>query len=210
MTLAELLADIVAVDCDLAISGLTLDSRHINVGDLFIALNGAQQHGLEHAAKAIEQGAVAVIYDPEGIEQLPEIDVECVAISRLADVLGTIGAKFYGKPSEKLAVIGITGTNGKTTCSQLIAQALPDCGVIGTLGWVSLDSCCLLLIRPRMHWRCNQCCTSLFGRISKRLLSKFHRMVYSKVGLMPLSLLAQYSPISVATIWTITAVWMST
>ena len=135
MTLAELLADIVAVDCDLAISGLTLDSRYINAGDLFIALNGAQQHGLEHAAKAVEQGAVAVIYDPKGIVQLPEIAVECVPVPQLAELLGAIAAKFYGKPSEKLAVIGITGTNGKTTCSQLIAQALPDCGVIGTLGW---------------------------------------------------------------------------
>lgn len=135
MTLAELLADIVDVDCDIAVSGLGLDSRHINTGDLFIALNGAQQHGIEHALKAVEQGAVAVIYDPEGIVELPEIAVECVAVPQLSDVLGTIAAKFYGKPSEKLAVIGITGTNGKTTCSQLIAQALPDCGVIGTLGW---------------------------------------------------------------------------
>lgn len=135
MTLAELLADIANIESDIVISGLALDSRYINVGDLFIALNGAQQHGLEHATKAVEQGAVAVIYDPEGIVQLPEIAVECLAVPQLTDILGTIAAKFYGKPSEKLAVIGITGTNGKTTCSQLIAQALPDCGVIGTLGW---------------------------------------------------------------------------
>lgn len=135
MTLLELLKGIVDIDCDVAISGLALDSRRINVGDVFIALNGAQQHGVEYAIQAVKQGAVAVIYEPEGLLQLPEIDVECVAVPHLADFLGVIAARFYGKPSEKLAVIGITGTNGKTTCSQLIAQVLPDCGVIGTLGW---------------------------------------------------------------------------
>jgi UDP-N-acetylmuramoyl-L-alanyl-D-glutamate--2,6-diaminopimelate ligase len=49
--------------------------------------------------------------------------------------LGTLAAKFYGNPSRQLTVIGVTGTNGKTTCSQLIAQALTHCGVIGTIGW---------------------------------------------------------------------------
>lgn len=138
MTLTELLKGIVNIDRDIAISGLALDSRRINVGDVFIALKGVQQHGLEYAIQAVKKGAVAVIYEPEGIVELPEIDVELIAVPQLAEVLGTIAAKFYGEPSEKLAVIGITGTNGKTTCSQLIAQVLPDCGVIGTLGWGAL------------------------------------------------------------------------
>ncbi|MFM8340922.1 MAG: UDP-N-acetylmuramoyl-L-alanyl-D-glutamate--2,6-diaminopimelate ligase [Methylomonas sp.] len=135
MKFKDLLFPILEINSQTEITGITLDSRQIKNGDLFVALNGAHQHGLEHADQAIKQGAVAIIYDPEGITKQPILDIECIAVRQLTQFLGSIAAKFYGKPSEKLAVIGITGTNGKTTCSQLIAQALPDCGVIGTLGW---------------------------------------------------------------------------
>ncbi|QPK62510.1 UDP-N-acetylmuramoyl-L-alanyl-D-glutamate--2,6-diaminopimelate ligase [Methylomonas sp. LL1] len=137
MKLSQLLLGIAEINTDLEISGLCLDSRSVKAGELFIALNGALRHGLNHAEQAIDNGAVAVIYDPEGIAdpQPKTTGVPAVAIIDLSRHLGQIAARFYSHPSKRLDVIGITGTNGKTTCSQLIAQAAADCGVIGTLGW---------------------------------------------------------------------------
>ena len=139
MKLTALLSDIVTLTSDCEIGGLSLDSRKVTSGDLFIALNGALQHGIKHLDQAIENGAIACIYDPQGA-QMVEVEaasssIETIAISNLSQQLGEIAARFYARPSGKLLVIGVTGTNGKTTCSQLMAQALDDCGVIGTLGW---------------------------------------------------------------------------
>ena len=137
MKLSTLLNDIATVETDIEISGLCLDSRKAQAGDLFIALNGALQHGLNHARQAIANGAVSVVYEPTGAYDLPQktVDIPTMAINGLSHYLGEIAARFYEHPSRQLDVIGVTGTNGKTTCSQLIAQALNNCGVIGTLGW---------------------------------------------------------------------------
>jgi UDP-N-acetylmuramoyl-L-alanyl-D-glutamate--2,6-diaminopimelate ligase len=123
---------------DLSISGIALDSREVVAGDLFIALAGTKQHGLAYADRVIEKGASAILFDPssdgnriaENITDIPLIPVE-----NLGFVLGKLAAKFYGDPSQSLDVIGITGTNGKTSCSQFLGQLLDSCGVIGTLGW---------------------------------------------------------------------------
>lgn len=137
MKLAELLNGLAVTPPDLEISGLCLDSRNIQTGDAFIALNGAVQHGITHAEQAIANGAIAVLYDPSGanMQTVSALKAPSLAIADLAQKLGDIAARFYGNPSQILDVIGVTGTNGKTTCSQLIAQALPACGGIGTLGW---------------------------------------------------------------------------
>lgn len=136
MNINGLLNGIADIDTDIEITGLCLDSRKVAAGDAFIALNGALQHGMSHAGQAIENGAVAVIYDPIGIDTVPQnLGIPAIAINGLSLHLGEIAARFYQHPSQQIDVIGITGTNGKTTCSQLIAQALTDCGVIGTLGW---------------------------------------------------------------------------
>lgn len=137
MKLSELLNGLAENVADPDIGGLCLDSRKVRAGDAFIALNGAIQHGIRHAEQAVANGAIAVIYDPIGadMQAVKALTVPSLAIADLAQKLGKIAAKFYGHPSQALAVIGVTGTNGKTTCSQLIAQALSACGVIGTLGW---------------------------------------------------------------------------
>lgn len=141
MKLTELLHGVAACEFDLEIEGLCLDSRKVRDGDAFIALNGGLQHGLKYVPQALANGAVAVIYDPAGIDNpTPHLNGNlAVAVSDLQQKLGTLAAKFYGFPSRELSVIGITGTNGKTTCSQLVAQALNACGVIGTLGWGEPD-----------------------------------------------------------------------
>ena len=137
MKLSELLNGLTDIAADAEITGLSLDSRCTRAGDAFIALNGSRQHGLTHAAQAVSRGAKVVVFDPQQsapyLQTIP--DVPAFAVTGLDDHLGEIAARFYGRPSEQLDVIGVTGTNGKTTCSQLLAQALPDCGVIGTLGW---------------------------------------------------------------------------
>lgn len=131
---------------------LSLDSRKIQSGDVFFAVPGSQKHGLVYARQAIEHGASAIIYDPaEGGHALA---AELAGDSMLSDFLmeqphlrdqvGLLASSFYQHPSHQLAVIGITGTNGKTSCSHYIAQAITalnqqntksQCGYIGTLGW---------------------------------------------------------------------------
>ena len=127
----------------LAIAGLALDSREVVSGDVFIALAGAKQHGLTHVEQAINNGAGAVVFDPAGNgRQLAEtlqcsatLLVPIIAVDNLGLKLGELAARFYGDPSRFMTVIGITGTNGKTSCSQFLSQMLDDCGIIGTLGW---------------------------------------------------------------------------
>ena len=123
---------------DLLITGLALNSAKVQLGNLFIALAGSKQHGLVYVKQAIELGAIAVIYDPlDGGAELAKqlVNVPALAVDDLAAHLGTIAARYYDYPSQSVGVIGITGTNGKTSCSQFLGQMLEDCGVIGTLGW---------------------------------------------------------------------------
>lgn len=133
-----MLEGLAVVDKDMSINGLSLDSRKIACGSAFVALAGAKQHGLLHVEQAINNGACAVIFDPAGggkqlAEQINNVPV--IAIENLGLKLGGIAARFYGDPSRSMNVIGITGTNGKTSCSQFLSQLLDDCGIIGTLGW---------------------------------------------------------------------------
>lgn len=134
--LLGLVMDVTALSC--RVTGVTLDSRKVQPGDLFIALGGSRDHGAAHIAQAVERGAVAVLVD----EQVPPASVAVwnipvVSVAALRAKAGIIAAHFYGEPSHAMTLYGITGTNGKTSVSQFIAQALSldaPCGVIGTLG----------------------------------------------------------------------------
>ena len=145
-TLARLLQGIdgVTVSRDTAVSGLALDSRKVQAGDLFLAVAGTQVHGLQHARQAIALGAVAVAWEPvDGNTSLAEaaalLPVPVVAVPDLGHSVGVIADRFYGHPSRGMFMIGVTGTDGKTSCCHFIAQALNSddrrCGVIGTLGY---------------------------------------------------------------------------
>ncbi len=129
---------------EVTLSGLALDSRKVHSGDLFLAVAGSRTHGLHHARQAIALGAAAVAWEPAadepGLAELAALlPVPVIAIRGLSQLVGLIADRFYGHPSHGLFVIGITGTDGKTSCSHYIAQALDSsdrrCGVIGTLGY---------------------------------------------------------------------------
>ncbi|HSX71783.1 MAG TPA: Mur ligase family protein, partial [Pseudomonas sp.] len=117
---------------------LTLDSRKVRPGDLFLAVPGLAQDGRAHIADAVARGAAAIAYEAEGAGVMTAHSAELVSIKGLAGQLSAIAGRFYGEPSRALRLVGVTGTNGKTSVSQLVAQALDllgeRCGIVGTLG----------------------------------------------------------------------------
>ena len=120
------------------ISGLGADSRSLRGGDAFAAYPGTNADGRRYIPDAIACGATAVLWEREGFSWDETWRVPNVAVDGLRAMAGEIAHEVYGRPSEKLWLAGVTGTNGKTSCSQWIAQALTSLGrktaVIGTLG----------------------------------------------------------------------------
>ncbi|MBW3084408.1 UDP-N-acetylmuramoyl-L-alanyl-D-glutamate--2,6-diaminopimelate ligase [Austwickia sp. TVS 96-490-7B] len=121
------------------VHGVCLDSRQVRPGDLYAALPGQHAHGASFASAAAHAGAVAVLTDQAGADLLDHAGVELARIV-VADpraVLGTVSAKIYGEPAEAISLIGITGTNGKTTTAYIVdaaAHALSRrTGLIGTI-----------------------------------------------------------------------------
>ncbi len=142
--LGELLRGLYKVppSADLEVSSLVLDSRKVTQGSLFLALSGHQTHGLEFAKEAVRQGAVAVVYEPvaeHSDDLVSELNVPVFSVTDLSSKTSLIAARFYDDPSRDMFTVGITGTDGKTSCSHFMAQALQKvglpCGVIGTLGY---------------------------------------------------------------------------
>jgi UDP-N-acetylmuramoyl-L-alanyl-D-glutamate--2,6-diaminopimelate ligase len=119
-------------------SRLVTDSRMVQSGDTFVAYPGGQQDGRQYIAQAIAQGANAVIWDAQNFKWNADWQVPHLAVSELRMQAGAIAAQVYGDPSENLWMIGVTGTNGKTSCSHWVAQSLNALGsntaLIGTLG----------------------------------------------------------------------------
>lgn len=121
----------------LPVSGLSLDSRQLERGSLFLALCGADHDGRQFLTQALDAGAVAaLVEDALPIDAPPALPVH--AVPGLRHRIGDIASRFYGHPSRSLHIAAATGTNGKTTVSQILAQLIRaagyDCGVIGTLG----------------------------------------------------------------------------
>jgi len=126
---------------DVIVSGVKMDSRLVGEGDLFLACFGQNHDARNYIDAVVAQGAAAVLAESgagwSGVRIIGKVPV--IAVDNLSKKLSSIANRFYGLPSTKLSVFGITGTNGKTSCSQFIAQALTKsgfrCGVIGTLGY---------------------------------------------------------------------------
>jgi UDP-N-acetylmuramoyl-L-alanyl-D-glutamate--2,6-diaminopimelate ligase len=139
MPLAQLLQHDPALPADFnpTVAGLSADSRAIGAGDAFVALAGARTHGLAHAAQAVAAGASVVLFEPPAPASQADA-ARAIAVPGLRQRQGELADRFYGSPSTALALTGVTGTNGKTSTVQLLAQALSlhgdVAGSIGTLG----------------------------------------------------------------------------
>src|SRR5205823_1800051 len=110
------------VALDPLVTGVTLRAQAVRPGDLFAALPGTKVHGAAFASDAVAAGAVAVLTDPAGQAVLDEagIAVPALVVEDVRAVLGEVSSTVYGHPSERLTVIGVTGTSGKTTTGFLL------------------------------------------------------------------------------------------
>ncbi|MFC5728435.1 UDP-N-acetylmuramoyl-L-alanyl-D-glutamate--2,6-diaminopimelate ligase [Nocardioides vastitatis] len=123
---------------DVTVTGITLDSRRVQPGDLYAALPGSRAHGARFTADAAEAGAVAVLTDLEGRRLAESVGLPLLVVESPRTVLGVVAAAIYGDPAEALRTIGVTGTQGKTTVTRLLDGALLASGVrsavVGTVG----------------------------------------------------------------------------
>lgn len=140
--LSEILRGLVALPatCDRDLHGIALDSRQVVPGSLFLACKGRKHDGRHYIDTAIRQGASAVVVEAESDTEHFRIqqDVPVIPLPALPALMHVLAARFYGEPAARLQLMGITGTNGKTTCCHLLARLLActgrSCGIIGTLG----------------------------------------------------------------------------
>ncbi|RBY95616.1 UDP-N-acetylmuramoyl-L-alanyl-D-glutamate--2,6-diaminopimelate ligase [Blastococcus sp. TF02-8] len=137
--LADLVGDPVgpAGAGDPAITGVTLASSEVRPGDLYAALPGARTHGARYAADAATRGALALLTDPTGREEALATGLPVCVVEDPRAVLGAVADRVSGAPSSRLTVLGITGTNGKTTTSYLVEAGLAAAGrTTGLIGTV--------------------------------------------------------------------------
>ena len=186
MWLSQLLRNIYTVpapvDCN--INHLTLDSRHIQQNDLFLAIKGTHTDGRQFIKNAIESGAAAVLYDADAAAAHDQLRIEqqaaLIPIEGLRNRLGELAARFYHHPAKRLRMLGITGTYGKTSCSHYIAQVLDElqihCGIIGTLGHgfhdhLSNVGCKLILHAISLQSMLNEFCKQEVKTVSMEVSS---------------------------------------
>jgi UDP-N-acetylmuramoyl-L-alanyl-D-glutamate--2,6-diaminopimelate ligase len=137
MTLAELVAELpgarVVGDGSVGVQGLAYDSRKVEPGTLFCCVVGEKVDGHEFAPRAVEDGAVALVVERE----LTDLDVAQVVVGDSRAAMAPLAARFYGDPTAELRVVGVTGTNGKTTTAFLVQEILKaaeyPCGLLGTV-----------------------------------------------------------------------------
>lgn len=119
------------------VHGVTLDSRQVRPGDLYAALPGARAHGADFAAQAAAAGAVAAVTDPAGVQRVGGAGLPALVVPDPRAVLGALAADVYGRPAADLLLLGVTGTNGKTTTVHLLDAALRAAGrrtgLVGTV-----------------------------------------------------------------------------
>ncbi len=150
--LAGLALDVQGDIPDRQITDITLDSRQVRSGGAFIALPGARTHGIGFAQQAIGAGARAILWQPSAAVAAPRVpdEVALVAVPGLSSILGELADRFFDAPSQAVRVVGVTGTNGKTTTAHVLAEALSRLGessaYAGTLGVGRIEA-----LQPAAH-----------------------------------------------------------
>ena len=128
-------AEVLAQSGNPSITGIEYDSRKVKAGDLFVAVKGDTSDGNKFIGKAIAAGAVAIVTD--STEEKPPQTVSWAQVAHGRRALARLSANFYRKPAERLAITGITGTNGKSTTAFLIESILSAAGrksaLVGTI-----------------------------------------------------------------------------
>jgi UDP-N-acetylmuramoyl-L-alanyl-D-glutamate--2,6-diaminopimelate ligase len=123
---------------DIAVTGVSLRSAAVRAGDLYAALPGHRTHGARFLSAAVDAGAVAVLTDPEGAAIAGTAGVPVTVVDDPRGVLGELSALVYGRPADALTLVGVTGTQGKTTTTLLVSAGLSASGrrtaVIGSMG----------------------------------------------------------------------------
>jgi len=121
------------------LSGVSLDSRAVQPGDLYAALPGARTHGAAYSDQAVSAGAVAILTDPDGRDRAARTGVPVFVVSNPRERLGDVSCWTYGDPSHRMTMIGVTGTSGKTTTSYLCEAGLRAAGhTTGLVGGVEI------------------------------------------------------------------------
>ena len=139
MKLSEIIQDIkplnVTGDTSVEVNGIHIDSRKIAEGYLFVAMKGTQVDGHQYIDKAIAQGACAVLLEDMPANPSPEITY--IQVESTEEAVGPVATAFYGNPSKKLKLVGVTGTNGKTTIATLLYNMFRKfghkCGLLSTV-----------------------------------------------------------------------------
>lgn len=171
MKLSELLSPWIGkIDINLDIKGIESDSRRVQAGFLFCAVKGTLDEGQKYIDEAIEKGAVAIIYD---CQSPPKVSIPAYRLPQLTLYLGPIANRFFGYSIDDLNVIGITGTNGKTTIAYLLTQAYEILGTrsfyMGTLGVGPLAD----IVETNM--------TTPDAITTQKWCAKFHEMGYQQL-----------------------------
>jgi UDP-N-acetylmuramoyl-L-alanyl-D-glutamate--2,6-diaminopimelate ligase len=121
----------------LLVTGITHDSRQVQPGDLYCALTGRQVHGADFLDQVLAAGAVALLTDVEGQERCVATGLPTIVVDDVRAVMGDVAAAVYGNPSSAMTMLGITGTNGKTTTAYMVGDVLQRAGrrvgLIGTI-----------------------------------------------------------------------------
>lgn len=132
------------VSDQLLINDMHLDSRRLSPGDLFVALKGNQDNGERYISSAVENGAVAVLVENHHLASMLKLEIPILGLDNLKDNIGNIACKFFEDPSKNMSLVGITGTNGKSSIASFTAQLQKLSGqcsaTIGTLGYGKIDS----------------------------------------------------------------------
>jgi UDP-N-acetylmuramoyl-L-alanyl-D-glutamate--2,6-diaminopimelate ligase len=136
--LAELFGSRAAVR-DPVVSGISIDSRLVRPGDLYVALSGAHHHGAEFIQQAAQAGAVAILTDAAGGRIADGVQLPVIVVDQPRQAMASVAATIYGRPADALTMCAVTGTNGKTTTTFLLEAALRaggvSTGLVGTVGF---------------------------------------------------------------------------